>query len=70
MSEAVLSSPQSRLWTQSRHSARDQKVRAESRAKRAEILDQISKHPNADEGLRNQARLYRERLEAGMSDDA
>lgn len=62
----VLASPYLRLLTQHRSSQHDQAVRAQSRSKRAEILDQISCHPDANEGLRRQARLYRERLEAGM----
>lgn len=70
MTAAVLSSPSLRLLTQERHVRDDQRLRAVSRAKRAQILDRISRHPDADEGLRQQARLYRERLEAGMADDA
>ena len=72
MSGAVIVSPQIRLRAQSRHAQHDERLRAASRSKRAEILDQIGRHPDADEGLRRQARLYRERLEAGMEqpDDA
>lgn len=66
MSSAVLSSPTWRLLTQGRELRADQRLREQSRAKRAEILDNISRNPDADEGLRRQARLYRERLEAGM----
>lgn len=69
MSDAVLVSPYFRARTQERREHRDQAVRAASRSKRAEILDRISRHPDADEGLRRQARLYRERLEAGMDSD-
>lgn len=66
MTSAVVVSPTRLLLAQRRDVRRDRQVRSESRAKRAEILDQISRHPDADEGLRQQARLYRERLEAGM----
>lgn len=72
MSGAVIVSPATRLRMQRQHARHDEQLRAVSRSKRAEILDQIGRHPDADEGLRRQARLYRERLEAGMeqSDDA
>ena len=43
-----------------------QLVRAESQRKRAEVYDAIAADPDADEGLKAQARFYRERLEAGM----
>ena len=73
MSSPVLVSPAFRSLTQQSASRHDQDVREKSRSKRAEILEHISRDPDADEGLRRQARLYRERLEAGMDgapDDA
>lgn len=73
MTSAVLVSPTMRLQIEGTRARRDRQMRERSRAKRAEILDRISRHPDADEGLRQQARLYRERLEAGMdgpTDDA
>jgi hypothetical protein len=72
MSSAVLSSPTWRLYTQGRELRADKQIRQQSRAKRSEILEHISRHPDADEGLRRQAEFYRRRLEAGMehSDDA
>ena len=70
MTSSVFTSPQFRLMSQRQASVRDEAVRAQSRSKRAEILEQISRHPDANEGLREQARLYRERLEAGMERDS
>ena len=70
MTGAVITSPQLRLLTQRRELHQDRRLREESRSKRAEILEQISRHPDANEGLKAQARLYRERLEAGMEGDS
>lgn len=56
------------VWDQRRNMREDRRARVQSRQKRAQLLDQISQHPDADEGLRAQARLYRERLEAGMDE--
>lgn len=44
---------------------RDETVREQSRQKRSEILDAVAKHPDADPGLRRQAKFYRDRLAAG-----
>lgn len=65
----TLISPHFLLQTQSGQEQFDRLLRQQSREKRAEILDAISRHPDADEGLKRQARLYRERLEAGMESD-
>ena len=48
----------------------DHDVRERSKRKRAEILEAIEKHPDADPGLRRQAGMYRRRLEAGMEGTA
>lgn len=67
----TLVSPHFLLQTQSGQEHFDRLLRQRSREKRAEILDAISRHPDADEGLKRQARLYRELLDAGReeSDD-
>jgi hypothetical protein len=56
----------SRLFQQRREVREDVRIRVESRRQRLQLLDEISQHPDADEGLREQAKVYRERLEAGM----
>ena len=45
---------------------RDERIRAKSREKRAELLDAVVEQLNPDDGLRRQAEFYRRRLEAGM----
>lgn len=65
MSE-VAAVPPGTLWLQRRELREDRAARAESKRKRVELLTAIEHDPDADEGLRRQARLYRERLEAGM----
>jgi hypothetical protein len=54
------------LFAQRASAREDRRVRAESQRKRAELLDEIRRSPDADEGLRRQAAFYQERLEAGM----
>jgi hypothetical protein len=52
----------SRLLQQRREVREDVRIRVESRRQRLQLLEEISQHPDADEGLREQARIYRERL--------